>query len=43
MFKENLGLGQINDFEKELVGAASTQLEGEIAKGVEFAANFGSE
>jgi len=41
--KENLGLGQINDFEKELVGAASTQLEGEIAKGVEFAANFGSE
>lgn len=38
--KENLGLGQINDYEQKLVVAAAAQLEGEIAKGVEFAANF---
>lgn len=40
--KENLGLGQINEFEQDLVVKAADQLEGEIAKGVEFAANFQS-
>merc|ERR1711868_284819 len=38
--KENLGLGALNDFESGLVTAAQEQLKGEIAKGVEFAANF---
>jgi len=38
--KENLGLGQLNDFEQQLVVAAAAQLEGEIAKGVEFASTF---
>jgi len=38
--KENLGLGRLNDFEQELVVNAAAQLEGEIAKGVEFAAKF---
>merc|ERR1739848_319014 len=41
--KENLGLGQLNDYEQGLVVAAAEQLEGEIAKGVEFASNFGAE
>merc|ERR1712003_193479 len=41
--KENLGLGQLNDYEQGLVVAAAEQLEGEIAKGVEFAANFSLE
>merc|ERR1711953_140398 len=38
--KENLGLGALNDFESGLVTSAQEQLKGEIAKGVEFAANF---
>merc|ERR1739848_679327 len=38
--KENLGLGALNDYESGLVTAAQEQLKGEIAKGVEFAANF---
>merc|ERR1712212_125534 len=38
--KENLGLGALNDYENNLVTAAQEQLKGEIAKGVEFAANF---
>merc|ERR1712168_100606 len=38
--KENLGLGRLNDYEQELVVNAAAQLEGEIAKGVEFAAKF---
>jgi len=41
--KENLGLGQLNDYEQGLVVAAAEQLEGEIAKGVEFASNFNIE
>lgn len=41
--KENLGLGQLNDYEQQLVVTAAAQLEGEIAKGVEFAANFSVE
>jgi len=38
--KENLGLGQLNGYEQELVGAACKQLSGEITKGEEFVANF---
>merc|ERR1712037_807582 len=38
--KENLGLGELNAFEQDLVSAACKQLAGEIAKGVEFAANY---
>jgi len=38
--KENLGLGELNAFEADLVTASQKQLEGEIAKGNEFAANF---
>lgn len=38
--KENLGLGEMNGFEADLVSASQKQLEGEIAKGIEFAANF---
>merc|ERR1712003_104636 len=38
--KENLGLGQLNNYEQELVGAACKQLSGEITKGEEFVANF---
>lgn len=41
--KENLGLGQLNDYEQKLVVEAAQQLEGEIAKGVEFANNFNAE
>jgi len=38
--KQNLGLGALNAREADLVQAAQKQLEGEIAKGIEFAANF---
>merc|ERR1711935_773157 len=38
--KKNLGLGALNERETALVGAACEQLSGEIAKGIEFAANF---
>ena len=38
--KLNLGLGPMNDFEQTLVNEAQVQLQGEIAKGVEFAGNF---
>jgi malate dehydrogenase len=38
--KENLGLGELNAFEQDLVSAACKQLAGEIQKGVEFAANY---
>ena len=38
--KENLGLGELNQFEQDLVSAACKQLAGEIKKGVEFAANY---
>jgi len=38
--KENLGLGQLNDYEQELVVSAAEQLDGEIKKGIEFAANY---
>jgi len=38
--KKNLGLGALNAFENDLVAAANKQLAGEIAKGIEFAANF---
>jgi len=38
--KKNLGLGALNERETALVGAACKQLSGEIAKGIEFAANF---
>merc|ERR1711887_16870 len=38
--KEYLGLGEMNGFEADLVSASQKQLEGEIAKGIEFAANF---
>merc|ERR1712055_767006 len=41
--KENLGLGQLNSYEQELVGEACKQLTGEIAKGEEFVANFNLE
>jgi len=40
--KENLGMGKLNEFEEGLTKAAMDQLKGEIAKGVEFAANFGN-
>ena len=43
IFQENLALGQLNDYEQGLVVAAAEQLEGEIAKGVEFASNFNIE
>jgi len=38
--QKNLGLGVLNEREQGLVSAACAQLQGEIAKGVEFAANF---
>lgn len=41
--QENLGLGQLNSYEQELVGEACKQLTGEIAKGEEFVANFNLE
>ena len=40
IFQENLGLGQLNDYEQELVVSAAEQLDGEIKKGIEFAANY---
>merc|ERR1712003_565592 len=38
--KKNLGLGTLNAYENDLVAAANKQSAGEIAKGIEFAANF---
>lgn len=38
--EKNLGLGKLNDFEKELLKAALPELKGSIKKGVEFAAKF---
>lgn len=38
--KENLGLGKLNEYEKQLVSTAAKQLKGEIEKGVQFAQAF---
>jgi malate dehydrogenase len=38
--EKNLGLGKLNDFEKELLKAALPELNGSIKKGIEFAAKF---
>jgi len=38
--KENFGIGDIDDYEKELVAVAAKQLEHEIAKGRQFAEKF---
>lgn len=37
---QNLGLGNLNEYEQSLVGACQEQLTKEIAKGVEFAESF---
>ena len=38
--EKNLGLGKLNDFEKELLKAALPELKGSIKKGIEFAAKY---
>jgi malate dehydrogenase len=38
--EKNLGLGKLNDFEKDLLKASLPELKGSIKNGVEFAAKF---